>query len=72
MFCKNMCKTFLEFIRQIFEFREINEVSEKRERCEKERLDLISSCDESVLNIFSSFDELYSVIRATFKLKNKF
>lgn len=39
---------------------------------ERKRMELISACSEDVLNIFDSYDTLYSVIRTTFKLRNKF
>ena len=39
---------------------------------EKARMSLISEADVSQLNIFSSFDELYSVIKTVYKLKNSF
>jgi hypothetical protein len=41
-------------------------------KVEADRLDLISSCGQDLLNIFDSFDNLYNVIRTTFKLSNKF
>lgn len=38
----------------------------------KARMDLISSCDREILNVFDTYDSLYNIIRTSFKLKNKF
>jgi len=39
---------------------------------EKERLSLIKDTDSEQLNIFSTFDELYSVIKTVYKLQSSF
>ena len=55
-------------------FRKITEnvPAAELKKVEADRMDLISSCGQDLLNIFDSFDNLYNVIRTTFKLKNKF
>jgi len=46
--------------------------TEKAKNMVKARMELISCCDREILNVFSSFEGLYSVIKSSFKLKNKF
>ena len=69
----NECILVLTPCNKLFKanLRAINDDAE-RLKCEKERLELISACGHDLLNIFSSYDELYSVIKATFKLKSRF
>jgi hypothetical protein len=38
----------------------------------KARMELISACDREILNVYPSFESLYSTIKAAFGLKNKF
>lgn len=45
---------------------------EERELIVKKRLQLISRCSEEVINKFSSFDELYGVIKTAYKLTTSF
>lgn len=42
-----------------------------RERVVKERLELISQCDGDKINVFTSYDDLYAVIKASYKLRSK-
>ena len=45
-----------------------NEVKSLRAK----RMDMISSCDREILNIFNTYESLYETIKVSFKLKNKF
>ena len=45
---------------------------QKKNELEKARLGLIRETDSEMLNIFSSFDELYSVIKTVYKLQSTF
>ena len=45
---------------------------EKKDTLEKTRLELIRDTDREQLNIFDSFDELYSVIKTVYKLSSTF
>jgi len=46
--------------------------AEKANELEKARLGLIRETDSEMLNIFSSFDELYQVIKTVYKLQSTF
>lgn len=46
--------------------------AEKVKELQLGRMELISSCDREILNVFNSYDNLYQIIRTSFKLKNKF
>ena len=46
--------------------------TDKMDQMQRSRLELVSSCEKDLLNVFDSFEELYQGIRTAFKLKSNF
>jgi len=49
-----------------------NEDKELKVQMEKSRMNLVRDCQKEQLNIFNTFEELKSVLKASYKLENQF